>query len=596
MYNPLKMVVFWRSRFLRFWVLLGVAVALGFTNLALVSFVISIWLIGQHIATPTWSKSASIVLSYVCICIGVIVLYDLAWLAQIKLNFSATLWLIIVAAICLELFHQRTSSAASGHQALPWLSLIAAGVICIFVSLPVLRHPTSANVLRYAAKTGDDINHMSIIETERSIGGYFYVSKDDLSAYANPAMNGYPQGWHINGAFVESLIVKLAGTDNATTRVVSFFVYKTLWLGIAVFLVCELMYSFARRIAGKLPAYLSILIALSGVSLSGYFLVAVYGYGFQSFVAAIVFLCAGLLLLINYTFSSVNKKASLVALAATGLASSSVWILTAPMLLLPAAYILFKELRLKRPYFPNLTLHAATCAVILMLLSLTPVYAQVKFGGGGNIDVDGATPPIWWLAVLAIWVAWFVLSALRPHKNFRQILGCVGLVFVEFFGFALYQQVKLGAQHYYSIKLTYLAAIVGLALLLPLLFKYLSAWSRRSFLTYTLATVAVMLLPLFVGVDIHKSAYPLKDSAPIGAATATAILEHGAAGRNIVVLTNDPSESYLATKTAADLWVYGNASEKAAIDTLLRSVTAPTVWNNVRSQANFGPGIMVIHP
>jgi hypothetical protein len=275
---------------------------------------------------------------------------------------------------------------------------------------------------------------MAMIELDRHQNGFVYMTPQNASMFVEPNFNTYPQGWHMNGAFFESQIIKLLHSDTTKTRVVSFYLYKTLWLGLAVFMTCELMMAISHFFGARMNRWFASLMLLGGLAFSVSFLVALFGYGFQTFIAAIVMLCAGLCLGLSYISSRRQRSFYIVVLAATGMASSSVWLLTAPMLLLPVLYFIIKDLRKRPPYLADLNWLAVSGSIAIMLLSLIPLYVILHYGNnsGEQLNASGAVPPIWWLSVGLMWLVWLWIAIHLSSKKTRLILPLVAISFFEF--------------------------------------------------------------------------------------------------------------------------------------------------------------------
>lgn len=588
------MVKFWQLPGRMTLALLIAASLLVFSRYSLLSFLIFIWLIGQRVPTPSRFKVSSAVWAYVYFSLALISLYSVAWLAHLSVGPTTVLVLLAIFSWALCLCKKELPSGQSAMYS--GLSVGAAVLVCVFVSLPILLHPTSANVLRYAAKTGDDINHLAMIEVDRSQNGFVYEAAQSASRFVEPGFNTYPQGWHMNGAFFESQIVKLLHADTARTRVVSFYLYKTLWLGLAVFIACELMLTAGWFFGAKLGKQFALWTFLAGLALGCTLLVAIFGYGFQSFIAAMVMLCAGLSFGLAYISNRAQRNFYIVMLAGAGMASSSVWLLTAPMLLLPALYFVAKNLRKKSPYLTDLNWPAVCGAAVLMLLSLIPLYARLHYGNnaGSQLNAGGAVPPIWWLSVVLVWAFSFWAAARLSFNKAKVVLPLVAISFLEFLAFAVYQQVSFGAQHYYSIKITYLAALAGAALGWPVFIQWIARLKIKPAAQAAALLALLLAFPFLLGLDVRKSAYPLKDSAPISGRVAQIVLANSSQQKPLVILSNDPSESYLATKVAADVWVYGNPQQQAVETRLLKAVSSPAGWTQLNNQLHASPGNFII--
>jgi hypothetical protein len=159
---------------------------------------------------------------------------------------------------------------------------------------------------------------------------------------------------------------------------------------------------------------------------------------------------------------------------------------------------------------------------------------------------------------------------------------------------ALYQQISFGAQHYYSIKITYLSALAGAVLFWPVFVQWLYRFKLKAVSQVAAVLVLILTFPFLMGLDVRKSAYPLKDSAPISTRIAQIVLADSTQQKTLVILSGDPTESYLATKVAADVWVYGNSHQQAVESSLLKAVSSPSAWQQLNNQLDNNPGNFII--
>jgi hypothetical protein len=415
-------------------------------------------------------------------------------------------------------------------------------------------------------------------------------------------MNTYPQGYHINGAFFESQLIKLLGKDNLKNRIIIFYIFTILWLGIATFFICELLFSVSDFFFGVSKSNSTkLMLGLAGLSLSGYLLVSLFGYGFQSFIGVLAYMASAIIILIKYFESKQNKDIYLLLLTAFGVAVSLTWILPAPLILLPVVYLAIKDLNLPKIFRKdNLGVLLSNLGVfILLIMSLTPVYLQLHFVNQAitAIDSGGAVPPIYWVSTVAIWTIFYILSKIsgltKKYKHFFIVLGIFPL---EFISFAIYQQIRFGHQFYYSIKITFLASLIVLIFIIPILIKLASKRFSSRKLILLCSLFLIVVLPLVLGLNIRKSLYPLKGKSPISYNAAKAVLNCGENDKYIVILTKKPEESYLSTKTCADLWVYGNNIEKQTISKLNEGVDFQSTWKQINTPGWLDENIQIIRP
>jgi hypothetical protein len=189
-------------------VLLALATTLCFTRLALLVFLAILIFAAFHRKSSLDNALRRLIWLYLISTGFVIVLYQLAWLVGAKLSTSVALSAFIIS-VWLYVFN-RTASVTGEREIINeryWLGAAAALGICVYVCLPIILNPSATQVLRYAGKTGDDINHIALVEADRKAESYLYSPSSNNISLVDSKLIGYPQGWHINGAFLESLTV-----------------------------------------------------------------------------------------------------------------------------------------------------------------------------------------------------------------------------------------------------------------------------------------------------------------------------------------------------------------------------------------------------
>lgn len=586
----------------KYLIVLFISTILIFTNFSFISFVLLIWLLSRYLPQISKSKFNKFIWTYVFFSIAVISIYSISWIFNLSIKFYIILAMLDLLAIFLVLKNKIKIEKINKIDYSNYINIVVSISIMLFVSLPVLTHPSPENVLRQASKTQDDINHAAMIEADRSVNGFLFTSNIKADKFVNIGMNAYPQGYHINGAFFESQFIKLLGKDNLKNRIICFYVFRALWLGIASFLTCELLVTISNFFFGlKRNKLVNINLGVAGLSLSGYLLIPLFGYGFQSFIGELVFLTAGLIILVKYFESSKLRPVYLLVASVFGTALGLTWILPAPILILPVislAIIDYKKWKfIKNSSLKRLFIYLGT--ILFSLMSLISVYAQLHFSSQSisNINAGGAAPPIYWISVVLVWIAIYLTGfKLNLIKKYRQFFVVIGVVPLEFITFAIYQQIKFNFQFYYSIKFTFLAALVGLAILIPILFKIASdRFNSKLFVTFGLISL-IIILPIFLRLNIKKSLYPLKGKSPIGYSAAHAVLQIPTGGRELIILTKNSEESYLSTKTYADYWVFGSDKEKNIISELDDGIYYSNIWLGINEPGGVDNSIAVIRP
>jgi hypothetical protein len=158
-------------------------------------------------------------------------------------------------------------------------------------------------------------------------------------------------------------------------------------------------------------------------------------------------------------------------------------------------------------------------------------------------------------------------------KQKQWTIGLLSLVGLTFFALSVYQKLGLGETRYYAIKLAILFSVVTSLLFLAFAKDYIKLKSRSDGITFTAFIVVVALIPLLLGLDPRKSAYPLKNSAPITEQTANIILKAGTRGQqDLVIETPNKRETFLANKLWSSVELYNNKDRKLLLEKLSQQI------------------------
>ncbi|HET7827865.1 MAG TPA: hypothetical protein VFK97_03290 [Candidatus Saccharimonadales bacterium] len=503
-----------------------------------------------------------------------IVLFQLAWLFRISLPMWLPMLLLAGAATyTYALKPPAPKNYETRYHASKWG--VAAGLaVCLFVSLPLILNFSYATVLRYSAKTGDDINHLSMIEADRKAGGYVYRLTGPNQRLLDSRLIGYPQGWHVNAAVFENSLLKLIGTDSLKTRLLSFFVYRLAWLFIMIYLAFELFITIVAGFYKKIRWIYSLAGSAAAGAIGLWLVVSVYGYGFQNFVAAVALVCAAVILLCRWLVCEDirTRRSYILGLALLSTVSAAVWTLPFAICGLIALAAVASELK-RNPR--DISIRLWTALIFLFLTSLSIIYAVQTSSSGSlsGLNTGGAVPPISIVGLSGLFLLMLALIYKSHGKYKNWLLYISVVVFIEFFLLAVYQQLRFGEIRYYTIKLAYLVAVTLSIILMAILSDYV--FRAKTFLWARGAgfMLLLLLLPLVLGLDPRKSAYPIKDSAPISKATAQYIIGLGATNPNIIIPSSNPTEKLLANKLWSGARPYNSPSREALIRSLDHEIT-----------------------
>lgn len=553
--------------------LLLVSTALIFTRLellALIGFLLAIALLPRG---RDWPRR--LIWAYLIFFALVCGLYELAWLAKIAVPATAVvIGLGIVSWIYIICY--KAGPPAVKTPINPWWGIAVALLVCLYVWAPIWKNPSYVTVVRYAAKTGDDINHISFIEADRQVKGYVYDNTARNRQLITPDSIGYPQGWHVNGALLESLFIKLIGTDNLANRALSYLIYKTFWVFLATFFGYELMGEvaaafFSKR--GKLPAWAA---AVGALVLSVGLVVAADGYGFADFIGAIALVTASLTLacqLIRYGESGRSSR-YILALSALTFAATSVWVLPGATLglltLITLLYLRRHKLMAVKAW--GWVLFLGAMALSLVQILLTQQFSHTKDGSvTATFNLAGAVPTISTVSVAILVVVCAGLAIWLKPKLWKWLMAIIVALSLEFFALAIYQKIAVGDPLYYAIKLAILSAFVLGLVLLTIVATGLRLGETKQAYYYkaVLFVIIILAIPLALKVSPREAAYPLGNSAPISTATASRLLAtNPSASPNKIFTGANSNETYLATKFWSEVRPYSSPATEKMLNSL----------------------------
>ena len=554
------------------WPLLAVVCAslLLPTRLSLVSFAIVVAIFGYYLPLAGRTLLQRIIWSYVITSVLIAIVYMLAWWLGLPVSPLVVIGILTGVAWYLALTRKPEAEI---HRIPPlasnWHTIGVGVLVCMFVILPVLRQPATSSILRYAAHTGDDINHISIVESIRHAHGYLYSSRQKPSTTGIEFRHvNYPQGWHINAALFESLFVRLAATDSISTRVTSYWVFTVFWLFIATYFVAELLFVCFRLVSKHRDWAINLALATCAAALAAIILIPLLGFGFQSFVAALVFMLVACVAAAEYMVvaTSQQKHGYLLLLALMTLAATYVWILSGLAMATGILVAVVANIKLQRGYLKSLPAWLWTSLAFFALLTVSQMYILMKFSerSTASLNIQGAIPHLSMLGVLLVLVT-AVIAIYRLLPKARWMAWLLAGISVEWLVSALYQQISFGTQYYYVIKLGYIVLLLSSAMLLPILINEIASRSKNRGLQIIWLGLALAAIVLVAGIDPTKSAYPLKDSAAISRSTADRILATPKSMRYPVFETANPEESYLSTKFWTAVWINNDPAREALL-------------------------------
>lgn len=367
----------------------------------------------------------------------------------------------------------------------------------------------------------DDSNHMGMLADHLLYNrGVLYKTNVTEQVAVSVAISSYPPAWHsANAVIIKSLTPSI--TEGGPI-LVAYVISKLFWFFVLIFCFVRAILSLYRTLFADqkttLPSYVW-LIGASGF-LSYYILLEQFKEGFYSFIPELTAIILLLLVLTQLVFDKSTLRtywkyrtiAPAVLLAASGVLS---WFLVLPAFFVAIALSLFSLI-------PLATLKKELVAILQELLRSAPIVliaigamllqmyllttgSSRSFSAGIN-EPGAITFHSNWYYLFVI-AGLIVAAALVTREQLKTLSNGVYLL-VSLLGLALliylFQMVTAGHTEYYFYKTLNTTMIVAAPLAVlgwSFLFTRSLALAQTSLVTLAVSAVAVIALPLVIGVE-----------------------------------------------------------------------------------------------
>jgi len=313
--------------------LLALAEVLAFTPLRVLSLGLAVF-VGARLLPFAKGIVTKLAVSFILVTTLVVFLATIAWLVHLKLSSALLLSALAVCLAATQLLLTRSGLPTRGRLQITLhdsIALLVAVAAMLLVFLPVLQDSSGARLARLVTAGGDNTSHLEMVKTDDLNRGLPYGSADRVhnGAYAN-----YPQGWHLNVAFMKWLtepVIHYARAPRNTLLL--FYLEACLWFGLLIFFMVRLSLLVTELLPRRLRNPWALLgVAAVGVLVTLHWLLGLFIHGFQAQIASFTFLLLELFFLLLAAQQPVQKRYPLFLLAtAMAVANNFIWLFIAPV-------------------------------------------------------------------------------------------------------------------------------------------------------------------------------------------------------------------------------------------------------------------------
>ena len=421
-----------------------------------------------------------------------------------------------------ELFHK-----------LDLLALVCSLVVGFIITRPVASNFNITTTAQEIMGGGDNMSHLEIVKSIDLNDGAVYGR---YNRYNSTSVDGtYPEGWHVNVAFLKQIFMAIQATPNSTNILIySYYFATVLWFMIFAYVLCLIalyVLDTIRPINAVLPP-LIVLAAIFG------WLVTMFAYGHQAHAAATTFLLLQIFVLCVSCKQSKSQKLKenplvyIALLAAAG--SFQAYYFDAPLVVLSliSGYAIYKYVSRTKPTLRELSAAIVLGFPCLVLFIVRYSYAiRLKEGGQSIYAVSGLVAHSNFSVLLILYLlAVAAVVYFRSNRYLVALTTIIGSVFI----FAGILSILYTLHHmpysYYIFKVN-LTCIAGLAVLYGALIGLIV---QRVFLSIKPTRYAILFLVVIVLASI-QGIYSSRSKVVDSFVTVT---NYGADSRSTVAVMN----------------------------------------------------------
>ncbi|HWZ66050.1 MAG TPA: hypothetical protein VNX65_04670, partial [Patescibacteria group bacterium] len=406
----------------------------------------------------------------------------------------------------------------------PFLTL--KDIVCLALSItvglsvlaPFISSHSLITLLQIISNSGDNINHLGLIQAVSASHGYLHGSKEQLMNIVSPLFFGYPLGWHVNVVMFGSFWP--VGLFHHTFGILYLYYAAFAVTGASLmYLFCLLTLEASKVIQKRLTGQAIFTMAALSIVVWTLWWFDFVVKGFPNFLMVLALMA--LLIFCLYDYLSAKTRARTLFSLSTSLlvlmAIGTTW-----LFLLPAAGILTficSILRLRSDqkihtsvwqwFYPQLVVWALSVP-FLLFQPINQLHYAIKntINSTGNIEHLDT-----YLITATFLIAMLVVVFYRTSTYVKLIGLALALCFGYSSMISIYQHATLGYQEYYFYKQLYVVQMLVLILAAPLLLVVAKkAWGGLSALNAGLTkrqskiVALVLVLVALLVLDSHSFA------------------------------------------------------------------------------------------
>jgi len=558
-----------RNFFTSWWfivaVIVSATVAIFLKPYGIVGFPVIIILLS--IAMPRVNRVSSLlfhnIFLYVILSCVIQVLGIIFWLLNIGFTYELFVALLAIFVIGLYMARRRKldyTTLVHKDDVVPGIiAIVAMGVMVIGI---LHGGGAAQQLLRYITGGFDARQHISMTISDYDYHGYVLGYSDKISKeLVYTSLGSYPQGWHLNTAFLMSSISNhLTFLNNYKQILVIFFAAIILWYGLVTFLVGRATLYVIRALR-NVPSSIAYALSISvSVLIQLTLLVNVIKNGFANFLPALAYLIVLVILgvWLHHTASSGKKAPFLIygLLLMAGTAFS--WSLAAPMagLLVIAYWLIGFDGWVEVVRWLRNHTGAVLTSLILIFLSTIPFIQALtdkEYSVSHHINDAGG---IWTISFVFLAIvfsgAMVVVLKLNQSRLRLSLLATLLLPTLVYAVVNMYQFYSTGVSTYFSTKVLSLVLVIVVILFGATLAPHIQAVAgsvKKSVLVFLIISIGLLLPPLtsydLSGLQLFKNGSSAMSIQT--ANTITTLLDKKSAFSSNVFLMQDTSADVTAT-------------------------------------------------
>jgi hypothetical protein len=350
-------------------------------------------------------------------------------------------------------------------------SFALACALVTVLCLPFIRDPTIPTLGQLVMAGGDNSTHMELVKLNDINQNVSYGTNNKVNVLTD--MSNYPQAWHFFTVFISWCLNPLISSSNIIGRfLLIFYMMSVLWFAVLVFLLVRSSVWLGENIIGKYKPSnkISVIgaVGVTGAAAIGW-LVTLFAYGFQTQIAASVFLVAEvIILLIAWTHNEKDRRSYLRLAMLFAATSMFMWFFvgSASIVALALGYMLTYVKTRSLPHLEDWVLGLVLGLLVLLQASFRSIFKLTTVDNGSLLTSTGLVEKVdlYWLLIGFVMISLFFYAKMAT-KKYVVLYATLLSSLIFSFGILVYQLQATGEPRYFYYKANYTILIL---LLIPL--------------------------------------------------------------------------------------------------------------------------------